>query len=105
MTDHAHHHPHGDHGEHDHGHSHAHSHHHHHHGPADFGRAFAIGIALNGAYVVGEAAWGFYTNSLALLVDAGHNDGDVVSLALVWLAATLAKRAPTTRFTYGLASS
>ena len=35
--------------------------------PADFGRAFAIGIALNGAYVVGEAVYGFLANSLALL--------------------------------------
>ena len=108
MSDHAHHH--GDHGshehDHDHGHAgHSHAHGHHHHAPADFGRAFAIGIALNSAYVVGEAAWGFYANSLALLADAGHNAGDVVSLALAWLAATLAKRAPSIRFTYGLASS
>jgi cobalt-zinc-cadmium efflux system protein len=111
MSDHAHHHHHGDHGsdghEHDDGreHAHGHGHHHHHHPPADFGRAFAIGIALNGAYVIGEAIYGFYANSLALLADAGHNAGDVVSLALAWLAATLARRAPSTRFTYGLASS
>jgi cobalt-zinc-cadmium efflux system protein len=90
---------------HDHSHhGHAHGHHHHHHG-ADFGRAFAIGIALNGAYVIGEAVYGFFANSLALLADAGHNAGDVVSLGLAWLAATLARRAPSSRFTYGLASS
>jgi cobalt-zinc-cadmium efflux system protein len=88
-----------DHSRHGHGHG-----HHHHHG-ADFGRAFAIGIALNGAYVVGEAVYGFFANSLALLADAGHNAGDVVSLGLAWLAATLARRAPSSRFTYGLASS
>ena len=83
-----------------------HGHGHHHHAPgADFGRAFAIGIALNGAYVIGEAIYGFLANSLALLADAGHNAGDVVSLALAWLAATLARRAPSSRFTYGLASS
>jgi cobalt-zinc-cadmium efflux system protein len=111
MSDHSHHHHHhGDHDPHEHGHDHegGHSHahgHHHHHAPADFGRAFAIGIALNGAYVIGEAVYGFYANSLALLADAGHNAGDVVSLALAWLAATLARRAPSTRFTYGLASS
>jgi cobalt-zinc-cadmium efflux system protein len=106
MSEHRHHH--GDHApqDHDHGHTHGHAHgHHHHHAPADFGRAFAIGIALNGAYVIGEAVYGFYANSLALLADAGHNAGDVVSLALAWLAATLARRAPSTRFTYGLASS
>jgi cobalt-zinc-cadmium efflux system protein len=109
MSDQAHHHPHGDHGSHEHerghGHGHTHAHGHHHHPPADFGRAFAIGIALNGAYVIGEAIYGFLANSLALLADAGHNAGDVVSLALAWLAATLARRAPSTRFTYGLASS
>jgi cobalt-zinc-cadmium efflux system protein len=94
--------------DHDHGPSHGHGHghgHHHHHAPVDFGRAFAIGIALNAAYVVGEAIWGVFGNSLALLADAGHNAGDVVSLALAWLAAWLAKRAPSRRYTYGLRSS
>ena len=107
MSTHDHHHHGDDHAhdhDHDHGHAHAHGHHHH-HAPTDFGRAFAIGIALNGAYVVGEAVYGFFANSLALLADAGHNAGDVVSLGLAWLAATLARRAPSTRFTYGLASS
>src|SRR5579871_4834532 len=92
---------------HDHGHHHhhAHGHHDHAHGPADFGRAFAIGIALNAGYVVAEAVYGLLANSLALLADAGHNAGDVVSLGLAWLAAWLAKRAPTVRYTYGFASS
>ena len=109
MSDHSHH-PHNDGGHqhghvHDHAHAHGHHHHHHHTQGANFGRAFAIGIVLNGAYVVGEAVYGFLANSLALLADAGHNAGDVVSLGLAWLAATLARRAPSSRFTYGLASS
>src|SRR5579862_7778670 len=87
-----------DHGRHRGGHGHSHA-------PVDFGRAFAIGIALNGAYVVGEAAYGFFANSLALLADAGHNAGDVVSLGLAWLAAWLSKKAPSARYTYGLRSS
>jgi cobalt-zinc-cadmium efflux system protein len=96
---HAHHHD-------DHDHHHGHGHHHgHSHAPADFGRAFAIGIALNGAYVVAEACYGIFANSLALLADAGHNAGDVVSLGLAWLAAWLSKRAPSSRYTYGLRSS
>ena len=40
--------------DHDHGNDHHHSIGGHHHVPANFGKAFAIGIALNLAYVVGE---------------------------------------------------
>ena len=77
---------------------------HFHHGP-DYGRAFAIGIALNLAYLIGEAVFGVLSGSLALLADAGHNLGDVLGLALAWGAAVLARRGPSGRFTYGLRSS
>ena len=80
------------------GHSHAHAH-------LDYGRAFAIGIALNLVYVVAEAAAGLISGSLALLADAGHNLGDVLSLSLAWGAAVLSRRRPSGRFTYGLRSS
>lgn len=96
--DHGHDHAH-DHG---HGHSHAHGHGHHHHVPKDFGRAFAIGTALNLGFVIVEAGAGLFTHSLALLADAGHNLSDVLGLVLAWGAATLAKRAPKGRHTYGL---
>ena len=55
--------------------------HRHTHAPAAFGRAFAVGIVLNLAYVAAEAAWGVAANSLALIADAGHNFGDILSLA------------------------
>ena len=98
--------PHHDH-DHSHGHDHgAHSHGHGHvHAPASFGRAFAIGITLNVAYVVGEIVYGLFAHSLALLADAGHNAGDVLGLAAAWLASSLGRRRPTARFTYGLRSS
>lgn len=66
------------------------------------GRAFAIGIALNIAFVVAEVAAGLWTGSLALLADAGHNLSDVLSLVMAWGATVLAKRAPSGRRTYGL---
>ena len=86
------------HGGHDHGHGHGHDHHHH---PADFGRAFAIGIVLNLGFVVVEALYGFWANSMALLADAGHNLSDVLGLAAAWAGATLAKRPASRRFSYG----
>lgn len=89
-------------------HHHDHAHHHghgHSHVPADFGRAFAIGIALNVAFVAVEAAFGVISNSMALVADAGHNLSDVLGLAIAWTAASLAKRPPTPRFTYGLGGS
>ncbi len=90
-----------------HGHDHHHDHHHHGHGhaPAAFGRAFAIGIVLNTAYVAVEAGYGVASQSLALLADAGHNLGDVLALALAWTAALLARRRPGGRYTYGLRGS
>ncbi|TZF91154.1 cation diffusion facilitator family transporter [Cognatilysobacter lacus] len=72
-----------------------------HHAHAHPARAFAVATLLNLAYTVIEAWFGFSTNSLALLSDALHNLGDVAGLALAWAAATLARRAPTSRHTYG----
>jgi cobalt-zinc-cadmium efflux system protein len=86
-------------------HGHAHLHGHHPAGRADYGRAFALGIALNLAYVIAEATLGALSGSLALLADAGHNLGDVLGLALSWGAAMLSRREPSGRFTYGLRSS
>lgn len=100
---HSHDHPH-DHAGHDHGHDHGIGHAHV-HTPKDFGRAFALGIALNVGFVVVEAAYGFLSNSMALVADAGHNLSDVLGLAAAWLASVLVKRAPTARFTYGLRGS
>jgi cobalt-zinc-cadmium efflux system protein len=76
----------------DHGHSHA---------PASFDRAFAIGIALNLAFVGIEAFYGWKINSLALLADAGHNLSDVAGLVLAWGGALAGKLRPNPRHTYG----
>lgn len=85
-----------------------HGHHHHHHGPHGhshapgyFGKAFALGVALNGGFVVLQVVFGLLAHSLALVADAGHNLGDVFGLVLAWGAAWWAGRSPTARHTYG----
>ena len=95
-----------------HSHSHGHDHgahggaaHGHVHAPADFGRVFLVGTALNILFVAVEAFYGVAANSMALLADAGHNLSDIFGLLVAWGAATLTKRAPTERFTYGMRKS
>jgi len=72
---------------------------------ARFDRAFAIGVILNAGFVLVEWTFGVLANSLALIADASHNLGDVLGLLLAWGAASLARRRPSPRFTYGLRSS
>ena len=88
------------------GHAHVgHSHAGHSHAPASFGRAFAIGTALNITFVLIEVVFGLRANSIALLADAGHNLSDVLGLLIAWGASVLAARGPTARRTYGFRSS
>ena len=83
----------------------SHTHHSHDHAQLNYGRAFAIGITVNLVYVAGEAVAGVLSGSLALLADASHNLGDVLSLSLSWGAEILSRRQPSSRFTYGLRST
>lgn len=73
----------------------------HNHAPASFDRIFALGIALNLAFVVIEAFCGWRIDSLALLADAGHNLSDVASLILAWAASWAGRLKPDHRHTYG----
>ena len=106
---HDHTHEHGPDHAHDHTHdqSHGHSHNHagHSHAPESFGRAFAIGTALNLGFVLVETFYGLRANSVSLLADAGHNLSDVAGLLIAWGASVLTMRGPTARRTYGLRSS
>ena len=75
-------------------------HHHQHHGGA--GHAHGLGarsrrrlaavLALTAAYMLAEAAGGWWTGSLALLADAGHMLADVAGLGLALLAARFGAR-------------
>ena len=76
--------------------------HSHSHAPTSFGRAFAIGIALNVGFVAIETIFGFYANSMALLSDAGHNLSDVLGLVVAWAGGMMARASASPRFTYGL---
>jgi len=67
-----------------------------------YDRAFKVGIAVNGLYVLIEAGCGFAFNSVALISDAGHNMSDVLALGLAWGATFLSHSRPTERRTYGM---
>jgi cobalt-zinc-cadmium efflux system protein len=77
-------------------HNHSHSH------AANYGRAFAIGIALNVLFVLVEVFYGWQADSLALLSDAGHNLSDVLGLLAAWGGYYLGKLRPNHKHTYGL---
>lgn len=93
-----------------HSHNHADSYGHaHSHTPATFDRAFAVGITLNLAFVFIEGGFGFWSNSMALAADAGHNLSDVLSLVFAWFASWLVRKrlnaATRSRYTYGFRKS
>lgn len=60
---------------------------------------------MNLAFSAIEAACGFWSDSMALLADAGHNASDVLGLLLAWAAAYFSGVAPSARRTYGLRRS
>lgn len=91
---------HKDHDHHSHSHSHSNSHAHS-HTPANFSRAFAVGLVLNIGFVGVEFFYGLLAHSIALIADAGHNLSDVLGLGLAWGAAVLSRRPPSRRHTYG----
>jgi len=80
-------------------HNHSHSH------DMNLGNAFKIGISINIVFIVVEAAYGFFSNSMALVADAGHNLSDVLALVFSWIAVILSQRKPTLKFTYGFRRS
>src|ERR1017187_3587803 len=90
----------------EHAHSHDHSHAHH-HAPElkSVTQSFWIGITLNSAFVLIEFCAGLYSNSLALLSDAGHNLSDVAGLGLSLFAFKISRSRATDKFTYGFKKS
>lgn len=60
-----------------------------------------IGIILNLVFALAEFIAGLAAGSLALVGDAWHNFGDVIALALSWVALRQAERPATGRKTFG----
>ena len=80
--------------------------HNHKHSQIDnIGNAFKIGISLNIIFIILEVFYGFLSNSMALVSDAGHNFSDVLALMFSWIAIRLSQRKPTFKFTYGFRRS
>jgi cobalt-zinc-cadmium efflux system protein len=87
-------------------------HHHHSHGHHHPDRLLQTGGAaeqalwlafwLNLAFLAIEVGIGLWTNSLALLSDAGHMILDVVALAIALVAQRLARARPNGEYTFGL---
>lgn len=71
----------------------------------NLGNAFKIGISINIVFIIVEAIYGFFSNSMALVADAGHNLSDVLALVFSWVAVNLSQRKPTLKFTFGLRRS
>ncbi len=71
----------------------------------NLGNAFRIGISINIIFVIVEVLYGYYSNSMALIADAGHNLSDVLALVFSWIAVILSQRKPTLKFTYGFRRS
>lgn len=69
------------------------------------GNAFKAGITINIIFIIVEALFGFFSNSMALIADAGHNLSDVLALVFSWIAVVLSQRQPTLKFTYGFRRS
>jgi len=75
--------------------------HNHNHSVEHYNKAIIIGIVLNITFVVIEVIYGFISNSVALIADAGHNFSDVIALVLALIASLLIKKRSSDKYSYG----
>jgi cobalt-zinc-cadmium efflux system protein len=83
--------------DHDHGHDRGHGHGHAH----EHSRGLGVAFWLIAGFMLVEAAGGWYSNSLALMADAGHMFVDTFALALAWGAQRLALRPASSQRSFG----
>jgi cobalt-zinc-cadmium efflux system protein len=69
------------------------------HGIASGKMGLAVGLTLS--FVLGETIAGYFSHSLALLSDAGHNFADAAALGFSWYALWIAKRPSHPGMTFG----
>jgi cobalt-zinc-cadmium efflux system protein len=81
--------------------AHHHDHSHSHDSIRSFNASFAIAVSLTLIYTLVEAGFAVYADSMSLLADAVHNFGDVLGLALAWLANWLLTIPARKRYSYG----
>lgn len=101
MVDIPHSHPHDPKGGHTHDHAHAHGHAHAHHWGGANSRRLTTVLVLTAGFMVVEAVAGFWTNSLALVSDAGHMLTDVGALGLALFALWFSRRSAPHGLTFG----
>jgi cobalt-zinc-cadmium efflux system protein len=65
------------------------------------GRRLALSIFITLVFVVPEAITGYFSHSLALLSDAGHNFADALALVFSWYAIWIAQKPSTAQRTFG----
>jgi len=65
------------------------------------GRRLLLSVIITVAFVIGEATAGYFSNSLALLSDAGHNFADALALVLSFYGLWIAQRPSSAKRTFG----
>src|SRR5436190_10509324 len=76
--------------------SHSHDHH-----IIPTGQRLIWSIVITLGFVLIEATAGFFSHSLALMSDAGHNFADALALILAWYGVWIAQKPSTARRTFG----
>lgn len=85
-----------------HHHDHSHDHSHQHHGRGASKKALLVSLCIITLFLIVEIIGGFFTNSLALLSDAGHMLSDASALLLSLIALHFASRPPSAQKTFGM---
>jgi cobalt-zinc-cadmium efflux system protein len=82
-------------------HNHSHTHSHLREAASETTTRLTWSLAITLAFVIFEAAAGYFANSLALLTDAAHNLTDVIALGLSWFAIRITAQPANPKKTFG----